>query len=181
MTQPLPILVIGDPRLRQISQPCDHSDAALRTRLAEMHSTLNTFRDRNGWGRALAAPQVGLPLRAIVVRLDGVSITVINPQITWESREKQVVWDDCFSLPDVSAPVLRHASISIQYTNEYGKALELKHMGPNLTELIEHEIDHLNGITFVERIIATKYIVARPLKYAAARHYSAELGSQPTI
>lgn len=85
-----------------------------------MHETLAEFRARTGYGRAMAAPQVGIPKRVIAMHLGARPFTLINPEITWRSADMQEVWDDCLSVPDCVVRVLRHNSISLVYQNERG-------------------------------------------------------------
>jgi peptide deformylase len=179
MMGPPDVLLFGDSRLRNVAEPCGSMDRVLQDELSQMRRALADFRNRRGWGRALAAPQVGFSKRAIVCRLGDQPITLLNPQITWRSSERVIVWDDCFSLPEIAAPVLRHASISVCYQDENGRTQEMARLATDIAELIQHEIDHLDGVLFIDRVVSPIYIVARQHKAgAAAAHGEALLEAQ---
>jgi peptide deformylase len=148
-----------------------------------MRRALAGFREQHGWGRALAAPQLGIGERAIVLRTGEWDIALLNPTITWRSAEQILVWDDCFSLPSITAPVLRHASISLLYQDEDGRDRRLDQVPSDLAELLQHEVDHLDGILFVDRAIASSHIVAREHQASAAAAYAqalqANLAAEP--
>src|SRR5919204_5442365 len=101
------ILLLGDARLRQLSEPVrgisDDSYIADKHRL---QTTLEEFRARHGFGRAISAPQIGVPLRFIAVHLDR-AFVIINPVITWKSDETFTMWDDCMSFPWLMVRVRR--------------------------------------------------------------------------
>lgn len=105
-------------------------------------------------GRALAAPQIGAPVRMIVMDVDGAKqrITLVNPEITDVGSEDFEVWDDCFSFPELLVRVNRAHRITVQYTDLKGKAHSLECEGPT-AELLQHEIDHLDGILALDRAI----------------------------
>jgi peptide deformylase len=177
MTDTFDLLLIGDPRLREVAKPCAATDRALRDELQRMRRTLADFRIQRGWGRALAAPQVGLPKRAIVYQLGDRAITMLNPRITWRSAERVIVWDDCFSLPGIAAPVVRHASVSVGYQDEDGRPEQMRQLPTDIAELVQHEIDHLDGVLFVDHVVSPTHIVAREHKtWAAKVHAEALLG-----
>jgi peptide deformylase len=148
---PLAILTRGHPNLQQASHPVAWPDAHLATQIAQMHATLVAFRDKSGFGRAMAAPQVGINKRVIVMNLGATPFVLINPRITWRSTEMQTVWDDCLSMPDCVVRVQRHASINIRYENERGQEINWQQLPADLAELLQHEIDHLDGILMNER------------------------------
>ncbi|HEV8267043.1 MAG TPA: peptide deformylase, partial [Thermoanaerobaculia bacterium] len=147
----LPILVEGDERLRRPAAPVETLDAEVRTSIARAFATLADFRTRHGFGRALAAPQLGIPLRLVAVDLGAGPFAVINPEITWKSAETFEVWDDCFSVPDRIVRVLRHRSISLTYRDERFRPRRWDRLPPDLAELLQHEVDHLDGILMLDR------------------------------
>ncbi|MEC4768601.1 pyridoxal-phosphate dependent enzyme [Halomonas sp. CUBES01] len=152
MSQIRTILTEGDPRLRAISQPIEDITSHIAKVISELHATLADFRARTGYGRAISAPQIGEPLRIVAVQLGGRPFTLINPVIVWRSEETQPVWDDCMSVPNHIAHVKRHASISLTYQNESSKTCHWHHLSASLAELIQHEVDHLDGVLMVDRI-----------------------------
>jgi peptide deformylase len=169
MTETPDLLLIGDPRLRAVAKPCGAMDHALLDDLERMRRTLEDFRVQRGWGRALAAPQIGLSKRAIVYQLGDRAITMLNPQITWRSVERVIVWDDCFSLPHIAGPVVRHASVSVCYQDEEGRPELMEQVPTDVAELVQHEIDHLEGVLFVDLVVSPTYIVAHERKTLAAK------------
>lgn len=148
---PLTILEKGHTALQTACSPVGFPDAELTHQLAHMHATLADFRLRKGFGRAMAAPQVGICKRVIVMNLGATPFALINPDITWKSVAMQDVWDDCLSVPDCVVRVQRHASISVQYQDEQGRVRQWEQLSADLAELVQHELDHLDGILMTDR------------------------------
>ena len=148
---PQPILTLGDPRLETAVPPADLADSALSERLADLHATLDDFRARHGFGRAIAAPQIGFLQRCIALNLGAGPVSILNPEITWRSQDEFAVWDDCLSIPDRIVRVRRARSIDIRYEDEHGRARLWRRLPEDLSELLQHEIDHLNGILMTAR------------------------------
>lgn len=144
------ILVLGDPKLRERCAPVE---SALPSELAALAAALAEARGRLGFGRAIAAPQIGLARRMIMVDLGAGPFAVINPEITWRSDELFEVWDDCFSVPDQLVRVRRHRSISLAFRDEAMRPRTWRELPPDLAELLQHEIDHLDGVLMVDRAI----------------------------
>lgn len=168
MTGSLPILSIGDPRLRLVSRPVDRAELPSALKVGEaMARTLVEFRAERGWGRAIAAPQVGTALRMVAFDFGQGPFLALNPCITWRSAESAVVYDDCFSLPEIAAPVERCASVTLQYSDERFQQHTVERLPLDLAELVQHELDHLDGILFVDRITDVRSIVARSHKPTA--------------
>ena len=166
MTTILPILTQEHPALQAISVPVVFPDPELAAHLEAMHATLADFRTRTGYGRAMAAPQVGIVKRIIVMSLGATPFTLINPTVTWRSEKMQDVWDDCLSVPEYVVRVQRHASISVQYQDEHGRNRHWQHLPPDMAELVQHEIDHLDGVLMTARTICANGV--RPISEHAA-------------
>ena len=147
-----PILVAGDPRLRQRARPIGAADAELAQTVAELGATLAAFRRRHGFGRAIAAPQIGRAQRVIAVDLGAGPFALVNPEIDWRSAETFELWDDCFSVPDQLVRVRRHASISLAFCDEQLRPRRWDRLPADLAELIQHEVDHLDGILFTDHL-----------------------------
>lgn len=147
----LPILTIGDPRLEQVCKEVVAGDVDLAHEVRLMHHTLAHFRRTHGYGRGLAAPQVGVLKRTIVLDLGATPFALINPEITWRSGEMFEIWDDCLSVPDRVVRVQRHRSISVRYLDEKGRQRNWTKLPADLAELVQHEVDHLNGILMLKR------------------------------
>jgi peptide deformylase len=149
--KPFTILEKGHAVLRTACHPVNFPDADLQSQLAQLHATLADFRARKGFGRAMAAPQVGIVKRVIVMNLGATPFALFNPKITWRSEAMQDVWDDCLSVPDCVVRVQRHTSISLQYQDEQGRTRQWQRLSADMAELVQHEIDHLDGMLMTER------------------------------
>ncbi len=147
------ILTVGHPLLEQPCDPVQPDDLALEAELALLHRGLAEFQRRQGYGRAIAAPQMGVAKRFICLNLGATPFAVINPEITWRSDGMMEVWDDCLSLPEVVVKVRRHRSISLSYLDEAGRRRDWQRLTPEMSELLQHEIDHLDGILMTQRAI----------------------------
>jgi peptide deformylase len=166
MDLPLPILLKGDPLLAQPSRPVVWPDAELPQQLARLHATLADFRQRHGFGRAMSAVQAGVAKRVIVVNLGATPFALINPQLTWFSDETFEVWDDCLSLPDCVVRVRRQRSISLRYEDERGRTRHWQRLPPDMAELLQHELDHLDGVLMDARAEGANAV--RPIAEHAA-------------
>ena len=153
------ILQLGDPLLREISTPVE-TPAAARQLLDDLRDTLHEFQRTHGFGRGISAIQIGVPGRAIYIEYAGAVYCLINPEYQWLSEEKLYLWDDCFSFPDLLVWLERSQSLRLRYTGEYGGAQMLAASGA-LSELIQHEMDHLDGILAVDRAIGPNGLATR--------------------
>lgn len=150
-----PLVILPDPLLRQVSKPVERFDADLRKFAADM---LDTMYDAPGIG--LAAIQIGEPLRMLVIDLakedePKAPQTFINPRILVSSEQRNVYEEGCLSIPDYYAEVERPAEVRIAYFDLDGKAQEVAADGL-LATCLQHEIDHLNGILFIDHISRLK-------------------------
>ena len=144
------IRLLGDPVLRTRCQPVTKPDSpAVRVVLDGMQETLHDWQARFGSGRAIAAPQIGAPLRLVYANADQ-PWTLINPEIVDIGTDDFDVWDDCFSFPDLFVRVSRAHEIKIRYQDEAGAEQEVQLEG-DMAELLQHEIDHLDGVLAVDR------------------------------
>jgi peptide deformylase len=154
------ILLLGNERLWQPSAIiADVRSRQTRETIRDLAETLGDFRARHGFGRAIAAPQIGIQSRIIFVRMDA-PLPLVNPVITEASAEMMELWDDCFSFPDLMVRVRRHRKITVSFQNEQGIAQTLTAQG-DLSELLQHEIDHLDGILAVDRAIDARSLALR--------------------
>ncbi|MFZ0448201.1 MAG: peptide deformylase [Desulfatiglandaceae bacterium] len=144
------ILLLGNPRLYEISDPVEKQDLpGLQGVIDDLHDTLMDFRVRHGVGRAIAAPQIGVMKRMIYLFIEEPTLFV-NPSIDRKSIETMEVWDDCMSFPDLLVKVSRHRTCRISYLDGDWNLRE-KLLGGDLSELLQHEYDHLDGILAVSR------------------------------
>jgi peptide deformylase len=158
------VLQLGDPMLRQravaVADPPAHE---VRDLICDLADTLAHWRARTGYGRGIAAPQIGVLQRVIFLKLPGAEPwPLINPEIVECSGEKIVVWDGCLSFLSIFMQVERHREITVRYQDLSGTE-QLFHAGDdrNLSELLQHEIDHLDGILAIDRVTDVKTIVTR--------------------
>ena len=146
------ILLLGNPELWRPSAPVVDVHARETCELiGDLAVTLDDFRLQNGFGRGIAAPQIGVGRRLIFLNV-GESFPLINPTITRASRETMELWDDCFSIPNLMIRVRRHVEVDVSYTDEHGAQRVMKAYG-DLSELLQHEIDHINGYLATDRAI----------------------------
>lgn len=144
---------LGDPVLRARCQRVERpASAAVRLVADDLRDTLKSAKKKYGMGRALAAPQIGAPVRVVVVDIEGAKqrMTLVNPEVTDVGSEDFEVWDDCFSFPDLLVRVNRAYRISVSYADLRGKPHTLECEGA-MAELLQHEIDHLDGILALDR------------------------------
>lgn len=146
-----PIRQLGDPVLRTRCQAVERPAAAAARLVADdLRDTLAAARKKYRMGRALAAPQIGAPLRIVVADTEGLRGTLVNPEITDVGPDDFTVWDDCFSFPSLYVRVTRAHRVTLSYLDLRGRAHEVALEG-GLAELVQHEIDHLDGILAVDR------------------------------
>ncbi|MCM2503257.1 peptide deformylase [Aureimonas altamirensis] len=164
-----PLIILPDPILRQVSDPVECIDDALRAFADDM---LETMYDAPGIG--LAAIQVGVPRRMLVIDLAKEDepknpLVFVNPQILATSDEPSLYEEGCLSIPEYYAEVERPASLTVRYQDLDGKTQELEADGL-LATCLQHEIDHLNGILFIDHISKLKRdMVIRKFTKAAKR------------
>ncbi|HEX8999400.1 MAG TPA: peptide deformylase [Blastocatellia bacterium] len=158
------ILLLGNPQLWQPSSlVTDVHAAEPRQIIGDLAATLSDFRERQGFGRAIAAPQIGAHQRILFVKMTDGSFgpaPLINPTIIRASEEMMELWDDCFSFPDLMVRVRRHVEVDVSYLDERGQQRIVAARG-DLSELLQHEIDHLDGILATDRAIEARSFALR--------------------
>ncbi|HEY4123560.1 MAG TPA: peptide deformylase [Rhizomicrobium sp.] len=153
------ILTAPDPRLKVVSEPVAKVDGEIRALIQDMIATMY---DADGIG--LAAIQVGQPKRILVLDIDQRDgkknpQAFINPKITWASDEMAVAEEGCLSIPEIWDEVERPARIKAEYLDRDGKKQELEADGL-LAVCLQHEMDHLEGILFVDHLSKLKRTMA---------------------
>ncbi|MGZ9089498.1 MAG: peptide deformylase, partial [Rhodoplanes sp.] len=143
------IIKLPDKRLRLVSEPVDKIDAGLKRLIEDMFETMY-----HAPGIGLAAIQVGEPKRVVIMDIskkeDPKNPQVfINPEIVWWSEDKSVYEEGCLSIPDIHEDVERPARVAVRYLDLAGKVQETQAEGLFAT-CIQHEIDHLNGVLFID-------------------------------
>ena len=154
-----PILLLGHPLLWTPSAPADPKDRATRELIADLGATLAEFREKKGFGRAIAAPQIGQLVRVVFMNV-GEPRPLLNPRIVSRSTDEMELWDDCFSFPDLMVRVRRAVEVTVAYEDEHGAAKELV-ARTHLAELLQHEIDHLDGILATDRAVDPRALAMR--------------------
>ena len=162
----LPLIIAPDPRLKVNAKPVAKVDEKVRRLMDDMVETMY-----ESIGIGLAAPQVGVAQRVIVVDVarEGEKanpVRIANPEILWRSEETTLANEGCLSLPEHYADLVRPAEIRLRYLDHENEIREIEAKGL-LATCIQHEIDHLDGVLFVDHISALKRgIILRKLAKA---------------
>jgi len=149
------IVTLPDPLLRQVSKPVAHVDQETRQLWDDM---LDTMYAAPGIG--LAAVQIGVPKRLLVADLakegeEKQPLFIANPEIVWSSEAQSDYEEGCLSIPDYYEMVTRPSEVKVRYLGRQGEPLELHATGV-LATCLQHEIDHLNGVLFIDYITKLK-------------------------
>jgi peptide deformylase len=166
------VLQLGEPRLREKCARVEKPGAEeIRALIEDLRDTLAHWRVTTGYGRGIAAPQVGVLKRVIFLKLPGEvgrrlgfgdGRALINPEIVARSEEKMVVWDACLSFLCIFMKVERHKEVTVRYQDTLGEWHELKAgVEGDLSELLQHEIDHLDGVLCIDRVKDVRTIVTK--------------------
>lgn len=155
------ILDVKNPTLRQKSKSVVKVDKKIKELIKDLVDTLNIQKDPEGVG--LAASQIGRNLRLFVMKPKNKVYVVINPQILSISKEKNMpksdegkkIMEGCLSLPHYYGPLKRAKKVTVKYLDENGIEKIEEFKGLN-AQIIQHEIDHLNGILFIDRLLEAK-------------------------
>lgn len=158
------ILQLGDPRLRLVSKPVVASDPAVSSNFVELAEALQSFRVAHGWGRAISLPQLGLAKRIVAFDLGSAIVFAVNPVIDQLSTDMFELWDDCMCMPSIAVRVRRHRTLRLRFTSEHGTAQTWEQVPEPLAELVQHEIDHLNGILLTDRMLPEWGVIAREMR-----------------
>ena len=150
-----PIISLPDPRLRLVSQPVGRVDDSVRALLRDM---LETMYDAPGIG--LAAIQIGIAQRLVVIDLakkeeEPRPLYLVNPEIVWSSQERSSYEEGCLSIPEYYEEIERPAKVKARFVDQDGKRQEIEAEGVLATAL-QHEIDHLNGVLFIDYLSRLK-------------------------
>lgn len=155
------ILLLGNPDLHRVSDPVAENElGGIQPVVADLHDTLMAFRARHGAGRAIAAPQIGVMKRLIYMHVHDTPTVFVNPVLEHKSNGLMTVWDDCMSFPDLLVRVRRHNSLTIAFRDMAWNPQRMALSG-DLSELLQHEYDHLDGILAVSRAIDARSFALR--------------------
>jgi len=157
------IFLLGNPRLYDVSEAVQEGDLKdLPAVVADLHDTLLEFRRKYGAGRAIAACQIGFAKRLIYMFIDR-PLVFVNPSLENRSEEMIEVWDDCMCFPDLLVKVRRHKNCTIRF-RDLGFQEHTMKLEDDLSELLQHEYDHLDGILAVSRAINGRAFALRSQK-----------------
>jgi len=149
------IVLLGNPALYQVCAPVQKEELqTLLPAVEDLHDTLFAFREQYHVGRAIAAPQIGVQKRLIYFYVEK-PIVFLNPSLTFPDDEMMTVMDDCMSFPHLLVKVNRYKRCVIRYRDLDWKECSLALEG-DLSELLQHETDHLDGILATMRAIDNK-------------------------
>jgi peptide deformylase len=149
------ILLLGDPRLYEKSKQVHREELENVAKwVQDMHEVMEAIRAEYNFGRAIAAPQLGIMKRLIYMNIDK-PVVIINPEFTFLSDEMFELWDDCMSLPNLLVKLKRHQKATIKFLNENWEEQTWELEG-DLSELLQHEYDHLDGILCTMRALDEK-------------------------
>jgi len=153
--------MLGNPKLRVKSIDIEDFNLDFVQYLQDLKDTLTHLQQTKKIGRAIAAPQIGVNINLIYYQLPDKSFYMMNPKITWKSEEMISVWDSCYSF-DIAffVEIQRHKTIKVEYQDENGNLL-LEDFTNDLSELVQHEIDHLHGILATDHLEDVKKIIMR--------------------
>jgi peptide deformylase len=141
------VRTLGDPILKTKARPVERFDDELRDEVARMAALMH-----DALGIGLAAPQVGISHRVLVYRVepDSPAVALVNPEIEWSSRDEEISEEGCLSLPLVLVDVERPVAVLVRARDEHGDELVIEASGLE-ARVIQHEIDHLDGILILDR------------------------------
>ncbi|RPI18111.1 MAG: peptide deformylase [Ignavibacteriae bacterium] len=149
------ILKLGNPALYEVSHPVKPDELnEIRPVIQELHNLLFEFKAKYNAGRAIAAPQIGYMKRLIYMNIDK-PVIIINPKIYDESSETFELWDDCMCFPELLVKVKRHKSCKMKFYDEHWQEQNWD-LTDDMSELLQHEVDHLDGILATDRAIDSR-------------------------
>ena len=154
----VPIRIAGDPVLREKAKKVKKIDASVQRLIDDMIDTM-----RNAPGVGLAAPQIGVSLRVVVIETpdDGL-IPLINPEVVKHAGERRLM-EGCLSVPGYQAEITRSKQVTVKALDREGKEIRIKAVDTLLAQALEHEIDHINGILYIDYLdSADQLIPVRP-------------------
>lgn len=153
------ILQLGDPMLRVVSSPVSGVHEAEPV-FRDLRDTLHEFRRTHGFGRGISAIQIGEPKRLIYIEFAGAAYHLIDPQLEWRSEARIHLWDDCFSFPGLLVHLERAAAVRVRWRDLSGETRSMQAEGA-LSELLQHEIDRLEGVLAVDRAPDSRSLCTR--------------------
>jgi len=149
-----PIRYLGDPVLRKPARKVSRVDDSIRRLIQDMTDSMYAAH-----GVGIAAPQIGVPLRVVVIGMpDEEPFALINPEVVKRSGERRLD-EGCLSVPGYRGTVTRSLQVTVKALDEHGKEIRIRSEDDLLAQALEHETDHVNGILYVDHLDATKDLV----------------------
>ncbi|MCW4049746.1 MAG: peptide deformylase [Candidatus Bathyarchaeota archaeon] len=154
-------VLLGDPRLREEAHGVVNFSDELALILEDLKDTLTHIQKEQGMGRGMAAPQIGYPKKVVYIQMPERSFYLVNPAIIWRSPETFMVWDSCFSLNAAFfVKISRNKAIKVEYKDEDG-GKHIEEFSDDMSELLQHEIDHLHGVMCTDHLTDLRNIVMK--------------------
>ena len=177
------VLLLGDPVLRQIARPVAPDDVLFAQETLRLQAVLEAFRSVHGFGRAISAPQIGIEKRFIALNLGNGPFVLVNPVIVELDSSIMTLWDDCMSLPGLMVKLPRSTGLALEYDDENGSRREWRVSEAAVAELLQHEIDHLDGVLAIDHAIDKYSIVLREAYLAEKDYFDRQVDYviQPTV
>lgn len=146
------ILLLGDLQLLRTCTEVQHNELDLvEPIIRDLFDTMAQFQADHGWGRAIAASQIGEHRRIVCMQVDK-EIAMINPVISHPSKERITVWEDCMSFPDLLVKLSSPRRCRLSYRDQQWRQ-HVVELEDDYAELLQHEVDHLDGVLAVQRAI----------------------------
>ena len=156
------LVLLGDPRLYETCAPVLESELPLVAGwVADLHNVMAEIRTKYHFGRGIAAPQIGVLKRLVYLHINGQPRVLINPGLTALSAATFELWDDCMSFPNLLVKVRRHQALTVKYTDEHWQP-QTWNVQNDLSELLQHECDHLDGVLCTMRALDAQAFKWRP-------------------
>ena len=154
-------VLLGDPRLREVSERVTDFGEELSTIVSDLRDTLTEHQKKYGMGRGIAAPQIGCPKRVVYIQMPERKFCLVNPEVVWRSGETFDVWDSCFSVnASFFVKISRYTMIRVRYQDEKGVD-RIEEFSEDMSELLQHELDHLDGVMCSDHLRDPKDLVMR--------------------
>lgn len=145
------LLELGNPLLRQPAQAVSNVHSAeTQALITDLRDTLQAFRRQHGWGRALAAPVIGVPQRIVLIDYGGQELVLINPRFEHWSRDLIAAYESCMTFSTIWGVVYRPEHVVVVARDESDQEQRYDVVA-DLARIMQHEIDHLDGLTWLDR------------------------------
>ncbi len=157
-----PILQLGTPSLFELCQALTHDDVSrLDEQVQDLHDTMRAFQAEHGWGRAIAAPQIGVQWRIVAMRVgEDAPHTFYNPVLDQHAPEEVEYWEDCMSFPDLLVRVRMPGACRLTYRDAQWREHRVWLTG-DYAALLQHEVDHLDGVLATQQAIDERSLALR--------------------